>query len=426
MRSSGAAAFDLGCALLETALSGSTRRDLRADLSGEATLGDSLQRLRAGMRANVLNAGGRHIALERIVNAYDRDTRQEGFHVLNDWDGRADRVSDETIPVDVLNYVVRMRGADAADPAVVGILIDYYLFNVLALFSLRVWDEGDPDGNLDRIGQLLDLLQGPDGSGQLFVSDAETLVLIATSHFEVQERGYDQLLARVRRLSAAHQLNIALGHAASMGSHLRFGFEATYGRDTIVMRDDNVADYPWLCYALDVVMSQYARMRASGASGAERARVVEALLNGLSADARVFVGQAPPALSRLAPDLERFRQAFLGCKTDLLNEFESYRPVDRRFSPLSFFFNFSHNVLKGTVVDALLRGKPWQLAFNDLLTALPEGEDHSDAKTLLATTLMTYARLNPDRIRGQLMPVIVYDPGAGRQAFGTTMRRLRE
>jgi hypothetical protein len=39
---------------------------------------------------------------------------------------------------------------------------------------------------------------------------------------------------------------------------------------------------------------------------------------------------------------------------------------------------------------------------------------------------MTYARLNPDRIRGQLMPVIVYDPSAGRQAFGTTMRRLRE
>jgi hypothetical protein len=39
---------------------------------------------------------------------------------------------------------------------------------------------------------------------------------------------------------------------------------------------------------------------------------------------------------------------------------------------------------------------------------------------------MTYARLNPDRIRGQLMPVIVYDAQAGRQAFGTTMRRLRE
>ena len=46
-----------------------------------------------------------------------------------------------------------------------------------------------------------------------------------------------------------------------MGSHLRFGFEATYGRDTVVMRDDNVADYPWLCFALATLMREYARCR---------------------------------------------------------------------------------------------------------------------------------------------------------------------
>jgi hypothetical protein len=39
---------------------------------------------------------------------------------------------------------------------------------------------------------------------------------------------------------------------------------------------------------------------------------------------------------------------------------------------------------------------------------------------------MAYARSNPDRIRGQLMPVIVYDPEAGRRAFGVTMKRLTE
>ncbi len=51
-----------------------------------------------------------------------------------------------------------------------------------------------------------------------------------------------------------------------MGSHLRFGFEATYGRDTVVMRDDNVADYPWLCFALLTVMQEYARLDAAGAT----------------------------------------------------------------------------------------------------------------------------------------------------------------
>ena len=83
-------------------------------------------------------------------------------------------------------------------------------------------------------------------------------------------------------------------------------------------------------------------------------------------------------------------------------------------------------MLKGAVVDALLRSEPWGLTFDDLLTGSPADEASSERKALLATTLMTYARLNPDRIRDQLMPVIVYDPHAGRQAFGTTMRRLRE
>jgi hypothetical protein len=43
-----------------------------------------------------------------------------------------------------------------------------------------------------------------------------------------------------------------------------------------------------------------------------------------------------------------------------------------------------------------------------------------------ATTLMDYARRNPDRIRGRLTPVIVYDPATGRHAFGAAMRRLRD
>ena len=38
---------------------------------------------------------------------------------------------------------------------------------------------------------------------------------------------------------------------------------------------------------------------------------------------------------------------------------------------------------------------------------------------------MGYARRNPDRIRGRLMPVIVYDPATGREAFTAAMRKMR-
>ena len=55
----------------------------------------------------------------------------------------------------------------------------------------------------------------------------------------------------------------------------------------------------------------------------------------------------------------------------------------------------------------------------------PSGNDDA-AKQTLATTLMGYARANPHRIRGRLMPVIVYDPAAGRRAFTVALQKLRD
>ena len=67
------------------------------------------------------------------------------------------------------------------------------------------------------------------------------------------------------------------------------------------------------------------------------------------------------------------------------------------------------------------------MSLNDLFTILPARTRRlSEQKTLLAATLMAYARCSPQTIRGRLMPVIVYDPSTGREAFGDTMRKLME
>ena len=110
----------------------------------------------------------------------------------------------------------------------------------------------------------------------------------------------------------------------------------------------------------------------------------------------------------------------------LVEAFRRYKPAGDTYSPLSFFFNFSHNVLKGMVVDALLRGRPWPLTFDDMLTTLARDPAEVTLKQELAATLMGYARANPDTIRGRPMPVIVYDPATGRDAFAVTMRKIRE
>ena len=421
-----AVSFELACALLDAAVTGGARREILAGVSDSRDFAHALRRLRGGMRAHAWKAGGRKIELDQVVGTFDRRTRQDGFHVLHDWNGKADHVNDDIIPVDVLDYLIARRGSEPPDTTALAILLDYYFLHLLALCSLRIWDEGDADANLERLDALLVELQGPHGSGQRFVDDAGTLILIATSHFEIVERGYGALLTRVRALNREHRVRIALAHTVSMGSHLRFGFEATYGRDTVVMRDDNVADYPWLCFALMTVAQEYAQLQSEGADDNDKAPMVEGILNGLSADARAFIGQPPTSLSGSETDRSEFRRLFLQHRDALLDAFQHYRPSPESYSPLAFFFNFSHNVLKGMIVDALLRGRAWPLVFDDMLTALSRNGEEPALKQQLAMTLMGYARANPDTIRGRPMPVIVYDPATGRDAFAVTMRKILE
>jgi hypothetical protein len=418
--------FDRACALVESALQGTVRQDLVAEVCKLPLMGQALTRLRESLSANTFKSGPHQIYLDKWITVYDARTRAEGFHALHDWDGVAQRVNPDGIAVDVLNFLIGQRGMDATNPVVPAILIDYYFMHVLSLLSLRAWDSGDASANYDRIDALLELLQGPGGSGQRFADSAATLMLIATAHYERNENGYVTLLAQVRRLNAFHRTRIAVGHASAMGCHLRFGFEAQCGRDMVLLRDDNVADYPWLCFALVNVMREYARMREAGIEGRERQVVVEALLNGLTPDARAFVGAAPAVLSPSAADRAEFVELYTRYRDDLLREFEAWRPTDGVYSPLCFYFNFSHNVLKGEVVDALIWDEPWPLSLDDLFTGVPRPGLEPDDKLTLAATLMAYARSNPDRIRGRLMPVIVYDPAGGRQAYRTAIDKLKE
>ena len=428
--------FQQACNLVGSALRGSARQEIVAEAARARNLGGALLKLRDSMRANEFKAGAHQIFLDRMIRAYDGRTRGEGFHVLHDWDGVSQQVNPDIIPVDVLHFLIEQRGTEPATTVELAILLDYYFAHVLALLTLRVWDEGDADRNLDLVHELLAQLQGPSGSGQQFAADAETLLLIGTSHYELDESGFATLLARVRTLNEDHQAKIGLGHAASMGCHLRFGFEAQCGRDTVALRDDNVADYPWLCFALAAVMRAYDRLATDqdllspdlrAASRKPQAdHLVEALLNGLTPDARAFVGVPPASLSQSGGDRAQFLELFTKHKPALMAAFERHRPTETAYSPLSFFFNFSHNVVKGTVIDALLWGEAWDLSLNDLLTGVPRVGIEAGSQQLLATTLMGYARSNPDRIRGKLMPVIVYDPQSGRRAYTVAIEKLTQ
>src|SRR5712692_7146491 len=98
--------FDGACALLETALNGAARQQIVAGLAAAKDFRAALLGLRDGLRANAWKAGAHAIHLEPAIEKFDRLTRLDGFHVLHDWDGIADQVNDDTIPVDVLHYLI--------------------------------------------------------------------------------------------------------------------------------------------------------------------------------------------------------------------------------------------------------------------------------------------------------------------------------
>lgn len=420
-RSADAARVDDALAALADVLAGGARQTIVSRAAEAADLPAALERLREHMRSHQWPIGpaGR---LDRLVTAFDRQARGDGFHILHDWDGIADRVNPDSIPVDMVGFIAQQRGAAPADARVLAMLVDYYFFYLLTLCSVRVWDATDPDAALDRLNALLGLLQGDAGSGQRFVGDAATLLLIVGSHFEPKEEGFDRLLARVRTLAARHQRRIALDHAASLGCHLRFGYEATYGRDLARLRHDNVVDYPWLSFSLACLLREW----DAAAGDTDRAVLAEAVLLGLGADVEGFLGAAaPPALEALATEREEVRQLVHAHRADLVAAAERCRPTEGAYSPFSFYFNFCQNALKGIVVDALLYGEPSAVSLSDLLVSAPAGDDADGRHRLAVARMLTgYARANPDRIRGRFMPAIFYDAVLGRRAFRALVQRL--
>ena len=422
--------FTRACDQVEAILKGTTRRNIVAACAKPPRFRAALTELANSMRANLFQTGSGQVSLERTVRALDKRTREDGFHVLTDWDGTAEKFNEETIPVDVALFLMDMPEPQKSKETVIAILLDYYFFYVLALLSLRAWDEGSHEGsadkNFDRLTRLLEELHGPDGSGHFFVSNAETLILIATAHFEYDVSAYDRLLAKVGTLNLEHRTRHALAHAAILGSHLRFGFETNYERDIIKMRIDNVPDYPQVLSALATLMEAYTHLREDGTESDAHDTIVEGLLNGLSTDPRAFVGTPPSSLEPYADMVSSFHERFSEYRDDLLKAFEEQRPSADTYSPVALYFNFPHNVLKAIVVDALLREEPWPLTLNDLLTGIPRDKASSDARTTLARMLMSYARASPDTIAGHLRPVIVYDPRKGHRDFVNTVRKIME
>lgn len=425
------------------------------------------------MRAHVFRGRFAPLVLDGFVRDFDVRTREEGFHVLHSWNHLEHHFTRENTPVLMLDRFAREWSAARATPRVQALLLDHYFFYVLALMVMRAWDEGDPNRNLDRVTGLLRHLQGPHGSGHQFVARAETLLLMAISHFHPDESAYPRLLERIRTLDRAHRVHFALAEAAILGSHLRWGFAVLYRRDLGRMRSDNMGDYPWLLFSVATLMEEYVRLREerAGADLADerRARVLESLIDGLTPDPWAFTGAPPEALRPYEEEHSGFREAFAEHRDDLLEEFARLRPDREAYSPLSYHCNFPHNAIMAKVsiqladenapnlpMDAMFtRAEPWRPADPGSLASggsdavahaggagMPDAEaaamagdssaaaraaafmsaDHPEA---LARYLMAYSGASPERLGRRGARLIIYDPNVGLRYYKMALQALR-
>lgn len=414
------------CDLVERALEGEVRRQILEKAMGSGGFVRGLRRLRIAMRSHTFETRSGSLALDRVVDELDRHTRREGFHVLQAWDYAAQRFSDENVGVLMLDHCLASGFLQREEPVALSILLDYYFLHVLALCVMRAWDAPEPDRVFDRVTSLIDRLQGPDGSGQCLVDDAETLLMLAVSHFHPEETAYDRLIGRVRELEDAQRTRFALVSAAALGGHLRWGSAVMYRRDLGRMRNDNVGDYPWLLFSLATLVRAYAAPPNDPPDLGVRRNIVASILNGLTPDPWAFVDKPPPALTGHADEHSELRTLLARHGRELRGESGAYRPCQETFSPLAFHFNFPNNALVALVTVAILQGAPQTLPLNALLMCehRAAGEAPADLRGIVAKTLMYYSASSPDRLGQSGEMLIVYDPQIAIRHYNQTLAAL--
>lgn len=400
--------FSEACGQLSELLSGNARRAILEGLGAEP-----LTALRPAMRANSFGAGAAD--LRRIVQTFDQRSRQEGLHVMQGWDFQRLRFTDDSAPVLLLDYCNRLERRDAARTTA-ALLLDQYVLAILSLLSVRAWDEGDANANFDRLRELLDALNGPNGGGRRTVDDVETLFLLAISYFHPDERCYGLLLDKVLTLDEAHRLRMAVPWAVMMSGHLRWGFRFMYRSDVGAMRNDNVVDYPWLLFAVaTLVRAHDPRNRARS----------EALLAGIAADPWAFSGPRPPALDGHAKSHAEASHWFKSNGKSLLAETVGLGAASAGYSPLALTSNFPSNAAVASVAVSVEDGATYP-SLNALFASQPAGEPEHTSADRLAKRLAAYSIADPSRLGAHGAPLIVYDPHDGVRAYNNIARALRD
>lgn len=246
------------------------------------------------------------------------------------------------------------------------IILDYYILRQIGLLALRVWDEGNPNQNLDVLQGLLDELQ----VGHVYVKDVMTLLAIMISNPALQESFYIKTWNNIRKLKPEYQIRFAMANAFFNGEHLQSIFEENYdGLVADSIRNRNAIDYDQLIHALDILLTRFKEVKVDPLHVEERNKIVQAILRGLGGDPEVFLENTQFLSSAHSnhPFLNHFLEVLERNRADLLEAFHQFDPSTHSFSPLQRKYVFPNRFLTDFIV-ALTRSDDFSdLSFEDSL-----------------------------------------------------------
>jgi hypothetical protein len=387
---------------------------------------NALASLRGSMRKHHFPAAaGESCNFRRLVDKFDSRSRREGLHVLEGWDYREHKFPEDIAAVLLVDYCARLGIPEDHMRTALAILLDQYFLSLLTLLSVRIWDDGDANRNLERVTSLVEDLHAGGGGGLRLVDDADTLLILAIAYYNPEEASFGLLMGKVRTLNNEHQLRIAIPFAGVLGSHLRWGLRFMYGRDIGAMREDNVVDYPMLLFAQLTLMREYARLCANREYGTARDVAVEALLNGFAADPWAFTGKIPACLSDCVAEYDDCRRLIEEHRSELLNDFAAHEPRAGVYSPLAFSCNFLSNAAVAAVAIAVGGGEAAKQASLNALFSRARMRDGA-APEELAERLMEFSSSSPERLGWRGAPLIVHDFRDAVHWYNTVRRTISD
>jgi len=306
-------------------------------------------------------------------------------------------------------YIDRVeRTGDFRDlETTVPIIFDFYLLYHLTLLSLRIWDEGSPDENLHILRELLkELQEGEGSSGERFFTHPISLLRMATSLNNEYIEPYRDILEKISDLGKRNRIRYSILNAKDTGTHLRTLIATNYlqppapineetwraffeSEDGTTHRKGNDIDYEQLLSAFNILLSRYAELKVKAPDDPERTEIVEALLDGLTADPDFFISS--PQLLRAflppsaRPDLDKFRILLIENLDSLVEDFERFNPKRYRYSPLGQVHPVAVSIynLMEDVLLSLISSEFEQFSYEDRLSVNQDEETDAQKREWL-------------------------------------------